>query len=98
MDANEFRRLGHEGVAWSAACRERMEGLPVMSAVVPGMTEEELRARNPGIMDRGNGPGCFFVTPAALKGVQMIRVSIGGEASGREHVDGVWKALGEAAL
>jgi len=42
MDANEFRRLGHELVEWIAAYRERIETLPVMSPAKPG----ELRARS----------------------------------------------------
>ncbi len=43
MDANEFRRLGHQLVDWVAAYRERLESLPVMSPAKPG----EIRARFP---------------------------------------------------
>ena len=43
MDANEFRHLGHQLVDWIAGYRERIETLPVMSAVKPG----EVRARFP---------------------------------------------------
>jgi aromatic-L-amino-acid decarboxylase len=43
MDANEFRRMGHELVDWIAAYRERIETLPVMSPARPG----EIRARFP---------------------------------------------------
>jgi aromatic-L-amino-acid decarboxylase len=43
MDADEFRRLGHQLVDWVAAYRERIESLPVMSRVAPG----EVRARFP---------------------------------------------------
>jgi len=43
MDANEFRRLGHELIDWIAAYRERLESLPVMSQVKPG----EVAARFP---------------------------------------------------
>jgi aromatic-L-amino-acid decarboxylase len=43
MDAEEFRRLGHELIDWIAAYRERLESLPVMSRVQPG----QVRARFP---------------------------------------------------
>ncbi len=43
MDADEFRRLGHELVDWIASYREHLEDRPVMSRVKPG----EIRARLP---------------------------------------------------
>jgi aromatic-L-amino-acid decarboxylase len=43
MDADTFRRLGHQLVDWIAAYRERLESLPVMSTVEPGA----IRARLP---------------------------------------------------
>jgi aromatic-L-amino-acid decarboxylase len=43
MDADTFRRLGHELVDWIAEYREGIERLPVMSRVNPG----EIRARFP---------------------------------------------------
>jgi len=43
MDADTFRRLGHELVDWIAEYREGIEALPVMSRVNPG----EIRARFP---------------------------------------------------
>ncbi|MBK9519779.1 MAG: aspartate aminotransferase family protein [Anaeromyxobacter sp.] len=51
MDADEFRRLGHELIDWIAAYRERQEGLPVMSRVEPG----QVRARFPGEAPRQGG-------------------------------------------
>ena len=41
MDADEFRKRGHELVDWIATYRETLEALPVMSRVKPG----EIRAR-----------------------------------------------------
>jgi aromatic-L-amino-acid decarboxylase len=38
------------------------------------------------------------VTPSALKGRQMIRVSIGAQATERAHVETVWRELQEAAV
>ena len=43
MDADEFRKRGHELVDWIARYRETLEALPVMSRVAPG----EIRARLP---------------------------------------------------
>ena len=43
MDANEFRRLGHDLIDWIARYREGQEALPVMSRVEPG----QIRARFP---------------------------------------------------
>jgi len=43
MDADTFRRLGHDLVDWIAEYREGIEALPVMSRVNPG----EIRARFP---------------------------------------------------
>ena len=43
MDADEFRKRGHELVDWIANYRETLEALPVMSRVAPG----EIRARLP---------------------------------------------------
>jgi aromatic-L-amino-acid decarboxylase len=38
------------------------------------------------------------VTPSVLKGRQMIRVSIGAQATERQHVEAVWRDLREAAV
>ncbi len=43
VNAEEFRKLGHEFVDWIVAYREQIESLPVMSPVKPG----EIRARFP---------------------------------------------------
>ena len=66
--------------------------------VPEGMTrEEDLRPHNLAIVDRINKDGRYYLTPSVLKGVQMIRVSIGAEATEREHVAGLWEALDRAA-
>jgi aromatic-L-amino-acid decarboxylase len=38
------------------------------------------------------------VTPSLLKGRQVIRVSIGAQATEREHVEALWRELQEAAV
>ena len=66
--------------------------------VPAGMTrEEDLRPHNLAIVDRINQEGRFYLTPSVLKGAQMIRVSIGSEATERSHVQGLWEALVQAA-
>ncbi len=42
-----------------------------------------------------NDSGRAFVTPALLDGRWMVRVSIGAEATGREHVEWLWALLRE---
>ncbi|MFO0547934.1 MAG: pyridoxal-dependent decarboxylase [Polyangiaceae bacterium] len=51
MDAETFRRLGHQWVDWVADYRTRMESLPVMSSVAPG----DIRARLPASPPRDGG-------------------------------------------
>ena len=43
MNADEFRRLGHQLVDWVAEYRERIEDRPVMSPARPG----EIKSRFP---------------------------------------------------
>jgi aromatic-L-amino-acid decarboxylase len=51
------------------------------------------RAHNLGIADRVNRSGRAYVTPSALKGRQMIRVSIGAEATTHAEVAALWSLL-----
>ncbi len=55
--------------------------------------EAALTAHNLGIAARINEAGQNYLTPSMLKGQQMIRVSIGAEATERRHVEGLWAAL-----
>jgi aromatic-L-amino-acid decarboxylase len=59
--------------------------------------EKRLTAHNLAIAERVNRSGKAYVTPAVLKGKQVIRVSIGAEATERRHVEAVWGALRAAA-
>ena len=81
---------------------QRLAPVPLQTVclrhVPAGMTAEaELRAHNLAIVERINKAGRYYLTPSVLKGTQLIRVSIGAEASERTHVAGVWQALQEAA-
>ncbi len=59
--------------------------------------EPSLTRHNLAIARRVNDSGAAYLTPSLLKGRQMIRVSIGAEATERRHVEAVWAALQDAA-
>ncbi|HEV2644202.1 MAG TPA: pyridoxal-dependent decarboxylase [Candidatus Elarobacter sp.] len=48
--------------------------------------------------DRLNRSGTVYVTPAILDGRWMVRVSIGAEATEREHVEAAWAAMQREAM
>lgn len=60
--------------------------------------EVALKAHNLAIADRINQGGRNYLTPSVLKGIQMIRVSIGAEATERAHVEALWAELQAAAI
>ncbi|MEZ5125379.1 MAG: pyridoxal-dependent decarboxylase [Thermoleophilia bacterium] len=59
--------------------------------------EDALRLHNLSIIDRVNTDGHYYLTPATLKGKQILRLSIGAQATERVHVEGLWQALCRAA-
>jgi aromatic-L-amino-acid decarboxylase len=59
--------------------------------------EVALAIHNLALADGVNQAGRCYLTPSALKGKQMIRVSIGAQATERQHVEGLWRELQEAA-
>ncbi len=59
--------------------------------------EDALAIHNLALADGINREGSFYLTTSVLKGVQMIRVSIGAEATEHEHVAALWRSLQEAA-
>jgi aromatic-L-amino-acid decarboxylase len=61
----------------------------------PGLVGEALDRHTQGWADRLNRSGLTYLTPAVLDGRWMVRVSIGAEATGRTHVEEVWKAMQE---
>jgi len=86
----------------AAAGWERMAEVPLQTICLrhlpEGMVEEaDLARHNLDLVDRINQAGRFYLTPAVLKGSQMIRVSIGSQATEREHVVKLWDALRQAA-
>ena len=59
--------------------------------------EDALAVHNLLIADAINQAGRSYLTPSVLKGVQMIRVSIGAQPTERQHVAALWRDLQEAA-
>ena len=62
-----------------------------------GSLAERLAIHNLALADGINQAGRCYLTPSVLKGKRMIRVSIGAQATEREHVEGLWRELQEAA-
>jgi aromatic-L-amino-acid decarboxylase len=61
------------------------------------MSGEALDAYTLAWCDRINRSGRAYLTPAILEGRWMVRVSIGAEATEREHVARLWQWLREEA-
>lgn len=59
--------------------------------------EDALAIHNLGIVDAVNRAGKYYLTSAVLKGRQMVRVSIGAQATEQADVAGLWNTLREAA-
>jgi aromatic-L-amino-acid/L-tryptophan decarboxylase len=81
---------------------QRMAPVPLQTVCIRHMPpsrngEVELRAHNLAIAERINQSGKAYLTPSVLKGEQMLRVSIGAEATERAHVESLWMLLQEAA-
>lgn len=81
---------------------ERLAPVPLQTVCVrhhPAGVDDEprLREHNLHIAEAVNGSGRAYVTPALLKGQQMLRLSIGAELTERPHVEALWAALNAAA-
>lgn len=78
---------------------ERLAPVPLQTLCIrhvpDGMRDDEaaLAAHNLGIATRINQAGRYYLTPAVLKGKQIIRVSIGSTPTERRHVEGLWREL-----
>jgi aromatic-L-amino-acid decarboxylase len=81
---------------------ERLAPVPLQTVCLRHLAsgekdEARLASHNLSIAARVNGSGRAYLTPALLKGKQMIRVSIGATATERKDVELVWRELREAA-
>jgi aromatic-L-amino-acid decarboxylase len=81
---------------------ERLAPVPLQTVCIrhvpAGVADEKLLgAHNLAIAMRVNEGGRAYVTPAVLKGKQLIRVSVGATATERKDVELVWHELRQAA-
>jgi aromatic-L-amino-acid decarboxylase len=87
----------------AAADWERMAPVPFQTVCIrhvpPALAgdEEALKAHNLALAQRINEGGKAYLTPSVLKGKQIVRVSIGAEATERAQVEALWALLNEAA-
>jgi aromatic-L-amino-acid decarboxylase len=105
IQARLRRDLGH--AQWLARAVDAADGwervAPVplqtvcMRHVPPGLDGAALDAHNLAIARRINESGAAYLTPAVLKGRQIIRVSIGAETTERRHIEALWAHLEETA-
>jgi aromatic-L-amino-acid decarboxylase len=58
-----------------------------------GLTGDALDRHTQAWVERLNRSGFAYLTPAQLDGRWMVRVSIGVEATEREHVEALWQAM-----
>jgi aromatic-L-amino-acid decarboxylase len=63
----------------------------------PGLGGEALDRHTRAWAERVNRSGAAYLTPAVLEGRWMVRVSVGAEATEREHVEALWKLLRQEA-
>ncbi|MEW6732401.1 MAG: pyridoxal-dependent decarboxylase [Acidobacteriota bacterium] len=59
--------------------------------------EDHIKAHNLAWVERINRSGRAYLTPAIVKGKQLVRVSIGAEATTHTHVEALWQLMQEAA-
>ena len=59
----------------------------------PGLHDEALDRHTLSWVERLNRSGAAYLTPAMLEGRWMVRVSIGAEATEREHVAALWRRM-----
>jgi aromatic-L-amino-acid decarboxylase len=62
-----------------------------------GLQGEELDRHTLGWAARINRSGGAYLTPATLDGRWLVRVSIGAEPTGREHVEALWALMRQEA-
>ena len=82
---------------------ERLAPVPLQTVCIRHVparlagNEDGLAAHNLRLVDTINRRGRSYLTPSVLKGKQVLRVSIGAQATQREHVAALWEDLQVAA-
>jgi aromatic-L-amino-acid decarboxylase len=79
---------------------ERMAPVPLQTVCLrhhpAGLDGADLDAHNLELAQAVNATGRVYVTPAVVKGAQLIRVSIGATGTERADVEAVWAELQQA--
>ena len=85
----------------AAPAWERCAPVPLQTVclrhLLPGRAPAELDAHNLALAHAVNATGRAYVTPAVVKGVQLLRVSVGALDTGPEDVDAAWELLQRCA-
>jgi aromatic-L-amino-acid/L-tryptophan decarboxylase len=80
---------------------ERCAPVPLQTVclrhLLPGRPAEEVDAHNLQLAQAVNASGQAYLTPAVVKGVQLLRVSVGALDTGPEDVEAVWALLQRCA-
>ncbi len=82
---------------------ERLAPAPLQTVCVrhvpPALAGDEtaLAIHNMTLADAVNQAGRYYLTSAVLKGRQIIRISVGAQATERKHVEGLWSELRDLA-
>jgi aromatic-L-amino-acid decarboxylase len=92
-----------DNAAW---LRQRVDSTPGWARVAPvplqtvcvrhvpsGMTETQIDAHNRDWVERINHSGRAYLTPTVVRGRQIVRVSIGAEATERSDVEALWACM-----
>jgi aromatic-L-amino-acid/L-tryptophan decarboxylase len=105
LQARLRRDLGH--ARWlsaqidATAPWKRLAPVPLQTVCVrhepPGLSGDALDTHTLGWVRRINESGVAYLTPALLDGRWMVRVAFGGEATGQQHVEQLWRLMQEEA-
>jgi aromatic-L-amino-acid decarboxylase len=111
LGADGIRRAVRRDLALAQRLAARVEASPGWEVCAPvplqtvclrhvplGRTVEEVNAHNLALAQAVNATGRAYVTPAVVKKVQLIRVSIGALDTEQPDVDVVWELLQRCAL
>ena len=94
--AEAFARNVDRAAGW-----ERLAPVPLQTVAFrhrpPGLDGQALDAHNLALARAINASGRAYLTPAVVKGVQLLRVSVGATATTADDVAALWNQLVETA-
>ncbi len=80
---------------WEIVAPVHLQTICVRHVPNPEMTEAELAAHNLAWVKALNDSGKAYLTPSIVKGKQIVRISIGAEATTRSEVEQLWNLMQE---